>query len=110
MTVRDETDSVRSASDAVRSTAGDVERPGADDSERTGTRGGRSGVTVYRWACPVCGASGTGIASGTETPYEKATFSLRQHVRTSDDGAHGPANTFPPGFDPDDVGKAVSID
>lgn len=50
------------------------------------------------------------MASGNEDPFAKAAFSLRQHVRTSVDGDHGPANVLPHGFDPDAAGRAVSVD
>lgn len=110
MTVRDDADAGRSPTDAVRPAVDDVEGREGDDPERTGVEADPSAVTVYRWACPVCGESGTGIASGTENPYEKAAFSLRQHVRTSEDDVHGPANAFPPGFDHDDAGKTVWTD
>lgn len=72
--------------------------------------GARSPVTVYRWTCPICGESRAGLADlAGEDPSEKAAFSLRQHVRTSAGEGHGPANRFPPGFDPTAVDGSVSV-
>lgn len=70
----------------------------------------RSPVAVYRWTCPICGETRTGMASAGEDPREKAAFSLRQHVQTSADEAHGPANVYPARFDPDAADRAVSVD
>lgn len=94
MTVQDEATEGRTTADAHRSTVD----------------GDWSTVSVYRWTCPICDESRTGIASGNENPLAKAAFSLRQHVRTSVDDDHGPANVFPPEFDPDAAGSAVSVE
>lgn len=80
------------------------------DPDRSSVDGTASSVTVFRWTCPICGESRTGMASGQENPLGKAEFSLRQHVQTRDDDAHGPANAFPAGFDSDAADRAVSID
>lgn len=91
--------------------------PGDAPASRSGAETARSpvdadgsAVTVFRWTCPICGESRTGMASGQENPLGKAEFSLCQHVQTRADDAHGPANAFPAGFDPDAAERAVSID
>ena len=96
---------------AEESTIGrSAEDGGADASrDRSAPGGDRASVTVYRWTCPICGASRTGMASGNEDPLVKAEFSLRQHVVTTDDDGHGRANAYPPGFDPDAVDRMVSV-
>lgn len=92
------------------------ETAGASDEEARPPSGGGTGVdaarpvSVYRWRCPICEASGMGIASGRENPVEKAAFSLRQHVRGTDDDDHGTGNVYPRGFEHDDAYRHVSID
>lgn len=92
------------------------ETAGASDDAARPPSGGGTGVeaarpvSVYRWRCPICGASAMGIASGRENPVEKAAFSLRQHVRGTDDDDHGTQNVFPRGFEHDDAYRHVSID
>ena len=81
-----------------------------DDEDGAGTGGPAGGVTVYRWTCPICRESRTGMASGDEDPAGKAAFSLRQHVWTTEDDGHGGTNRYPPGFDPDAAGRATSIE
>ena len=49
------------------------------------------------------------MASGKEDPLVQAEFSLRQHVVPPDDDGHGPANRYPPGFDPDAADRMVSV-
>ena len=106
MTVSDEVGTRRSRTDQ-RSPG----EPGAPTDGGASAAGpGRSPVSVYRWSCPICGDSRVGMASGGEDPLGKAEFSLRQHVKTSDDDGHGPANRYPPGFDPDAADRAVSVD
>ena len=52
----------------------------------------------YRWTCPVCGETGSGL-----TPPERglaySTNNLRSHVRTTDDEAHGPTTAYPESFE-----------
>lgn len=67
-------------------------------------------MTLYRWTCPICGETRPGVASGDENPTQKAEFSLRQHVLSSDDPDHGSSNTYPGAFDPDAASEFVSIE
>lgn len=106
MTVSDEVGARRSPADRVSS----EERGSLADEGGSAADAEASPVSVYRWSCPICGDSRVGMASGGEDPVGKAEFSLRQHVKTSDDDGHGPANRYPARFDPDALDGAVSVD
>jgi hypothetical protein len=88
---------------------------GTDGPDRSAEVGERPGddadwpTAVYRWACPICGETGMGIASDRVGPAEKAAVSLRQHVRGTEDDDHGPRNVFPDGFEPADVDGYVAV-
>lgn len=121
MTASDGTASNRSGSTAGESSvdedggavdgAGLAEIAGSPrDEDGTADAPGRSPVAVYRWTCPICEETRTGMASAGEDPWRKAAFSLRQHVQTSADEAHGPANVYPARFDPEAAESAVSVD
>ena len=77
------------------------------DSERTAeTRAGLS----YRWTCPLCGASRTGIVPGGEDEGYldvRAKTALLSHVRAIEDREHGRRRSVPDDFDRDRLDRHV---
>ena len=108
MTVSDEVPPRRARAERDASSIEDGRSTPKEDA--SGREAGHSAVTIYRWTCPICGESRTGMASDGENPLGKAEFSLRQHVKTSEGDGHGAANVYPPRFDPDAADRAVSLD
>lgn len=52
--------------------------------------------TVYRWTCPICRASNSGIAVADEDVWTKAVESLKTHLRNQSGEGHGPHGSRPP--------------
>lgn len=64
----------------------------------------------YTWACPICSEGQSGLDSRDRASIEgQVVNALMSHVRTSDDGGHGPKGSYPPGFDPDDALEYVEV-
>lgn len=67
-------------------------------------------ILTYRWTCPLCSKSKTGISTRDRTTFlNQAKHALLGHVRVTDDEVHGRAQQFPTGFDRDDVFEFIEI-
>lgn len=63
----------------------------------------------YTWTCPICGASRTSFTRG-EPNLHQALNALRAHVSTSEGDGHGRRNSYPDGFDQDQLVEQVTFD
>lgn len=64
-------------------------------------------ATPYRWTCPACQASRSGIAGGDENWESKAVESLKTHIRGRVDAAHGSHGVVPPDLEDEALRSAV---
>ena len=73
------------------------ERGGEKDRRRSRVDGNVSVAgRVYRWVCPICGATSIGSAVPEDLP-SRANNALIAHVRTTAGGDHGSRHALPDG-------------
>ena len=80
----------------------------ADDDDRTATTRASEAdpqLTRCRWTCPVCGESRGSLLTAGRTEAHVVN-DLRSHLRAAGDD-HGRPGAFPPGVDPDDLGRYI---
>lgn len=64
-------------------------------------------ATPYRWTCPACRESRSGIAGADENWKSKAIESLKTHIRGRGDDVHGCHGVFPSDLEDDALRSAV---
>lgn len=62
--------------------------------ENAGTESDAAGTRLVSWTCPICGRSEELVDTGGSSGSDAVSY-LLQHVRRSDDGAHGPPDQLP---------------
>lgn len=66
-----------------------------------------SGIAPYRWTCPICQVSKSGIAGADENWRTKALGSLKTHIRGRTGDGHGPHRALPPNLDEETLARCI---